>query len=148
MDGSAPTTSLLDRTLSEATKDGSTVSSDGAPLRRLTVRALFSQVPTASNLIEVPSEASYTNNAAPQGGPTSPIGHGEAELKQESSMTFSLSSFPVVTIAHFIKASRQILSDAPMLKSHVDRRLLHGRFLQRGSVAPPGQECLGAGEAP
>jgi HK97 family phage major capsid protein len=101
-----------------------------APLRRLTVRALFSQVPTASNLIEVPSEASYTNNAAPQGGPTSPIGHGEAELKQESSMTFSLSSFPVVTIAHFIKASRQILSDAPMLKSHVDRRLLHGLALE------------------
>jgi HK97 family phage major capsid protein len=101
-----------------------------APLRRLTVRALFTQVPTGSNLIEVPSEATFTNNAGPQGGPTSPIGHGEGELKRESDMTFSLSSFPVVTIAHWIKGSRQILSDAPMLLSHVDRRLRHGLALE------------------
>jgi len=100
-----------------------------APLRRPTIRALFAQIPVASNLIEVPTEATFTNNARPQGD-TSPVGHGEGELKAQSTMTFSLASFPVVTIAHYIRASRQILSDAAMLKSHIDRRLLHGLALE------------------
>lgn len=97
-----------------------------APQQRLTVRGLFAQIPTTSNLIERPAELAFTNNAGAQGGPTSPIGNGESELKQESAMTFQLLQTAIVVIAHFIKASRQILSDAPLLQRHLDNRLTYG----------------------
>ncbi|MGH7947690.1 MAG: phage major capsid protein [Candidatus Binataceae bacterium] len=100
-----------------------------APQQRLTIRALFTQIPTASNLIEVPTESAFTNNARPQGD-ISPVGSGEGELKAESAMTFSLSTVAVVTIAHHIPASRQILSDAPALQAHIEGRLVYGLALE------------------
>jgi len=101
-----------------------------APQRRLTVRGLFEQIPTDSNLIERPAESAFTNNATEQGGPTSPVGNGEGELKAESAMTFTLQQTPVVTISHFIVASRQILSDAPLLQRHLEQRLTYGLNLK------------------
>lgn len=101
-----------------------------APQQRLTVRGLFTAIPTDSNLIERPAESAFTNNATEQGGPTSPVGNGEGELKAESAMTFELQQTPVVTIAHFIMASRQILSDAPLLQRHLENRLLYGLNLK------------------
>ena len=100
-----------------------------APPQRLTIRGLFAQLPTDSNLIEVPAESTFTSNARPQGD-VSPVGIGEGELKAESDMTFSLTSFAVVTIAHWIRASRQILSDAPLLQAHLENRLLYGLALE------------------
>jgi HK97 family phage major capsid protein len=101
-----------------------------APQRRLTVRGLFEQIPTDSNLIERPAESAFTNNATEQGGPTSPVGNGEGELKAESALTFTLQQTPVVTLAHFIVASRQILSDAPLLQRHLEQRLIYGLNLK------------------
>lgn len=100
-----------------------------SPPQRLTIRALFTQLPTSSNLIEVPTESTYTNSARPQGD-VSPVGHGEGELKAESDMTFTLASFPIVTIAHWIRASRQIIFDAPLLQAHLENRLLYGLALE------------------
>ena len=94
----------------------------------MTIRALFPQVPTASNLVEYTTEATFTSAARPQGD-ASPGGI-EGELKAESGMTFSLSNTPVVTIAHWIPASRQMLSDAPMLQGHIAGRLLYGLALE------------------
>lgn len=94
-----------------------------APTERvLTVRDMLPIIPTASNLIEYAREASYTNAAASQAG--------ENVAKAESTITFSLSSSPVQTIAHFIPASRQVLSDAPMLAGYVDTRLAYGLKLE------------------
>lgn len=101
-----------------------------APPQRLTIRGLFSAMPTNSNLIEVASESTFTNSAGVQGGDASPTGSGEGSLKNESSMTFTLANIAVVTIAHFIAASRQILSDAPRLQGHIETRLLHGLALE------------------
>src|SRR5690606_23044115 len=50
----------------------------------------------------------------------------EGGQKPESDITFSLVDDPVRTIAHFIKASKQILDDAPMLQSYINRRMEHG----------------------
>lgn len=99
------------------------------PQQRMTVRALFNQMPTSSNAIEYCAEATFTNNAAAQGGSTSPQGNGEGELKNESAMTFSLQNVPVRTLAHWIPASRQVLSDAPLLQGHLSNRLLYGLAL-------------------
>lgn len=90
--------------------------------RVLTVRDMLPVIPTSSNLIEYAREASYTNAAASQAG--------ENVAKAESTITFSLSSSPVQTVAHFIPASRQVLSDAPMLAGYIDTRLSYGLKLE------------------
>jgi HK97 family phage major capsid protein len=77
-------------------------------------------------MVTFAKELLYTSNAGPQGGPTSPVGNGEGELKQESALTFELANTPVCLIAHFLPASRQILSDAPMLQGYIDGRLRYG----------------------
>lgn len=97
--------------------------------QRLYVRDLLPQARTSQNLIEFASEASFTNNARPQGD-TSPVGHGEGEEFAESAITFELANAPVVTIGHWIPASRQILSDAAMLEGHITGRLLYGLKLE------------------
>lgn len=87
------------------------------PQRRMTVRDLLTPGSTQSNSIEYVKETGFTNNAAPV---------TEGAQKPESTMKFDLVSLPVTTIAHFVQASRQILADAPMLRSHIDGRLRYG----------------------
>lgn len=96
--------------------------------QRLTIRDLIPQARASSNLIEFASEATFTNSAAPQGG-GSP-GNAEGELKPESAMTFTLSSAAVITLAHWIPASRQVLSDAGLLAGHINSRLIYGLKLE------------------
>ncbi|MBB3806409.1 HK97 family phage major capsid protein [Xanthomonas arboricola] len=87
--------------------------------RRLTIRDLMNSVPTGSNAIEYVRESGYTNNAAP-------IAENPAGIKAESNITFEADSAPVVTIAHWIHASRQVLSDIPTLRGYIDGRLRYG----------------------
>lgn len=98
--------------------------------RRLTIRDLLPNNTTGSNLIEFASETLFTNSAGAQGGPTSPVGNGEGELKPESALTFQLNNTPVCLIAHWIPASRQVLSDAPQLQGYIDGRLRYGLALK------------------
>ncbi len=50
----------------------------------------------------------------------------ETVQKPESDLDFELKTTPVVTIAHWVQASKQILDDAPMLASYIDGRLRYG----------------------
>jgi HK97 family phage major capsid protein len=50
----------------------------------------------------------------------------EGQLKPQSNITFDLKSSPVRTIAHWVKASRNILDDVPQLQSYIDGRLTYG----------------------
>lgn len=99
-------------------------------LRRMTVRQLIAQNRTSSNMVQFAKELLFTNNAAPQGGTTSPDTATEGEIKAESALTFEIDNTPVITIAHFIPASRQVLADAPMLQGYVDGRLRYGLMLE------------------
>lgn len=96
--------------------------------QRLYIRDLLPQARAGSNLIQFASEATFTNNARPQGD-ASPGGI-EGEEFAESAMTFSLANAAVVTIGHHIPASRQVLSDAPMLQGHIGARLIYGLKLE------------------
>lgn len=97
--------------------------------QRLTIRDIIPQATTTSNLIEYASEATFTNSAAPQGSGSSPA-ETEGQIKAESAMSFTLANSAVVTIAHWIPASRQVLSDASMLQGHVSSRLIYGLKLE------------------
>ncbi|MCW8886761.1 MAG: phage major capsid protein [Motiliproteus sp.] len=72
---------------------------------------------TTSNAIEYTKEATFVDNAAET---------AEGGTKPESDVTFTLESAPVATIAHWIKLSKQVIDDAPMLASHVDGRMRYG----------------------
>jgi HK97 family phage major capsid protein len=96
------------------------------PNRVLTIRDALPVGRTASNLVEFTKELVYTNNAAPQYD--SPA--RENVTKPESGITFQLASAAVVTLAHFIPVSRQVLDDAPQLESYVNSRLVYGLKLE------------------
>lgn len=95
-----------------------------SPQQRLTIRGLFAAVPTSSNLVERASEATFTSNAGVQGAGDSPTA-AEGSLKAQSDATFTIAQTPIVTLAHYVVASRQILSDAALLQAHLSNRLLY-----------------------
>ena len=89
------------------------------PMRQLVVRDLITPGSTTSNAIEYPVE---TDNPAVTGAAVV----SEAALKPQSNITFDLKSVPVRTLAHWMKASRQIMDDVPQLRSYIDGRLRYG----------------------
>lgn len=93
------------------------------PQRRMTIRDLLAPGRTSSNAIEYVRETGFTNNAAP-------VSENPANPKPESDIEFELLQKPVATIAHFIRASKQVLSDAAMLQSYIDGRLRYGLMLK------------------
>ena len=99
------------------------------PNRPLRIRDLIPTVPTASNAVEFMRENVFTNNAAPQ-GTVAGLGAGEFVTKAKSEITYELVTKPVRTIAHWMAASRQVLSDAPMLQNLIDGRLAYGLDLK------------------
>jgi len=96
------------------------------PNRILTIRDLLPIGRTVSNLIQYTRENTFTNNAGPQFD--SPSSY-ENVTKPESNITFTLENAPVVTLAHWIPVSRQVLDDAPQLQSYVNGRLMYGMKL-------------------
>jgi HK97 family phage major capsid protein len=89
-------------------------------VEQLTVRDLIMPGRTNSNAIEYPREETATNAADAV---------AENTLKPLSDLTFELVSAPVRTIATRLKASRNILDDAPQLQSYIDGRLRY--FIRR-----------------
>ncbi len=98
-------------------------------LRRLTIRDLIPVATTDSNSIQYVKELLFTNNAAPQYSATSPPTY-EGVAKPKSDITFQLTTVAVVTLAHWIAASRQVLSDAGMLRGYIENRLTYGLKLE------------------
>lgn len=88
-----------------------------APERQMTIRDLLMPGSTSSNSVEYIKETGFTNSAdlVTEGG-----------VKPQSDITFDIETANVVTIAHWVKATRQILSDVPMLRSYIDGRLRYG----------------------
>jgi HK97 family phage major capsid protein len=87
------------------------------PQRRMTVRDLLSQGQMDGNTLEYVKETGFTNNAAPV---------AEGALKPSSDIQFDLVSTSAKVIAHWMKASRQVLDDVAQLRSMIDERLLYG----------------------
>ena len=87
------------------------------PQRRMTVRDLLTPGNMDGNALEYVKETGFTNNAGMV---------AEGAKKPESSIKFDLVSTTAKVIAHYMKASRQILSDASQLASLIDGRLRYG----------------------
>lgn len=87
--------------------------------RPLAVYNLVNKAQTNSDAIEYVEYTTRTNNAAVVPEYTS----GDYGLKPESNMVFALKTAPVRTIPTYIRASRQILADAPRLRDMIDGEL-------------------------
>jgi HK97 family phage major capsid protein len=87
------------------------------PQRRLTVRDLITPGRMDGNTLEYVKETGFTNNAAPV---------AEGAAKPESDLKFDLVTTSAKVIAHWMKASKQVLSDISQLRSIIDQRLLYG----------------------
>src|SRR5690606_8034717 len=93
------------------------------PMQRLTIRDLLSWGRTTSNSVEFVRESGFTDNA-------NVVSENPSDGKPESNITFEMDSAPVVTIAHWIHASKQVLADVPMLQSYIEGRLRYGLKLR------------------
>jgi HK97 family phage major capsid protein len=129
--GRSPSTSLV-----QADRQGMIT----PPMRQMVIRNLITPGTTSSNAIEYAVE---TDDPAVTGAAVV----SEGQLKPQSNITFDLKSSPVRTIAHFMKASRQIMDDAPQLRSIIDGRLTYGlQFVEEGELLygdGTGQHILG-----
>lgn len=92
----------------------------GMPKRRLTIRSLLNVVQVSSGSVEYPQQTGRVNNAAPV---------AEAAAKPSSDLKFDMKTVPIRTLAHWVKASRQILEDAPQLRDLIDQELRYGLAL-------------------
>jgi len=87
------------------------------PKRKLTVRDLVTNSRTTTSAIEYVKKTGFTNSAAPT---------AEGVKKPQSDLQYKLETTSTKVIAHFMKASRQILSDVPRLRSDIDNELIYG----------------------
>ena len=85
--------------------------------RPLTIRDRIAPGRTNSNLITYMRETVFTNNAGPV---------AEGARKPESTMTLAQSTAPIIKLAHFMKASTEIMDDFPALASLINERLTYG----------------------
>lgn len=102
--------------------------------RALRVNDIIQRGATTSNQVHYTRELLFTNNAAEV---------AEGGARAESVLTFEAVDTPVRTIGHFIKVSKQVLDDAPMLQSYIDTRMRYGLELRRET-----QIVAGNGTAP
>lgn len=93
------------------------------PDQRLFIRDLLNWGRTQSNSVEFVRETGFVNNA-------NVVSENPSAGKPESDLSFELDSAPVATIAHWVHASKQVLSDVSMLQAHIDGRLRYGLRLR------------------
>jgi len=87
------------------------------PDRPMTIRHLIMSGRTSSNAIEYVRESGFQNSAAMV---------AEGMQKPQSDLSFDLVTTTVKTLAHWVRASKQVLADLPMLQSYIDGRLRYG----------------------
>lgn len=104
--------------------------------RVLHLRDVLNVGTTASNAVDFIRET-MTNNAAP-------VEEKPEYGKPESAFTFQKVTAPVATIAHWVPATRQILSDVPMLMSYISGRLIYGLKLEEDDQILNGNGTNGA----
>jgi len=91
------------------------------PQRRLTVRGLITPGQMGGNTIEYVKETGFNNNAGMV---------AEGDAKPSSDIQLELVTTSARVIAHWMKASKQVLEDIPQLRSMIDARLDYGLALK------------------
>lgn len=85
--------------------------------RPLTIRDLLLPGRTSQGSIEYVQESNFQNKAAAV---------AEGALKPQSDVTLEKKTVSVKTLAHWLRASNQIIADVPMLETYINTRLSYG----------------------
>ncbi|MBB4146031.1 phage major capsid protein [Rhizobium rhizoryzae] len=93
----------------------------GLPQRRMTIRQLLTPGNTDGPLIQYVKETGFTNNAGMV---------AEGGLKPNSDIKLDDKDVTTKVIAHWFRASKQILSDFAQVRSMIDQRLIYGLQLK------------------
>lgn len=96
------------------------------PERAFRIRDLLPKGTTTSNLVEFVREKTFTSAAAV----VAESKEGTEVAKPESAIEFEKAEAPVVTIAHWVPVTRQIIADAPALADYINTRLIYGLKLE------------------
>lgn len=108
------------------------------PDRPFTIRDLIMPGRTGSNAIEFVQESGFQNMAAPV---------AETAQKPQSDLSFELKTTTVKTIAHWFRASKQVLDDIPLLQSYINGRAIYGlKYVEENEILAgngTGQHLLG-----
>lgn len=108
------------------------------PDRPFTIRDLIMPGRTNSNAVEYVQESGFQNMAAPV---------AEGGSKPQSDLSFELKTTTVKTIAHWFRASKQVLADIPLLQSYINGRAIYGlKYVEEGQILAgdgTGQNLLG-----
>ncbi|MFK3973770.1 phage major capsid protein [Pseudomonas sp. NPDC087358] len=108
------------------------------PERPFTIRDLIMPGRTASNAIEYVRESGFQNMAAPV---------AEGAAKPQSDLSYELITTTVKTIAHWFRASKQVLADIPLLQSYINGRAIYGlKYVEENQILAgdgTGQNLLG-----
>jgi HK97 family phage major capsid protein len=91
----------------------------GPGLNRVWVRDVIPSGPTTSNMVEYVREKDELTQQNPDYVQ-------EGALKPQSDFQFGLVQAPVVTIAHWVLASRQVLDDESQLQTYLNTRMVYG----------------------
>jgi len=91
------------------------------PKRRMMVRSVLNVVGTESGTVEYASQTTRTNAADMI---------AEGDQKPESDYAWELKNVPTRVIAHWVKASNQIMSDVPQIQGMIDSELRYGLALK------------------
>jgi HK97 family phage major capsid protein len=92
------------------------------PRRKLRLLDALPHIQVTSNVFEWQQLNGYVDLAADQGA--------EGAVKTETTIPFALKTAKICTVAHFVKASRQVLDDVPMLSNYVQGLLEYGVSLK------------------
>jgi len=88
------------------------------PEKKLGLRQMFTNIPATGGSFTYQKELVFTNSAEAQAG--------DGAEKAESGLTFEEIVQAVSTYAHWLKISKQVLSDAPQTVDFTARRLIRG----------------------
>lgn len=92
------------------------------PEQPLTVRNLLMVLPISTNAVEWVQELLFTNSAGAQNGEGAALGESAYQITKKTSA--------VETLGHWVPASRQVLSDLPLLQGIIDHRMSYGLDLE------------------
>lgn len=88
-----------------------------APQLPPVVKDAFTNVPTTSDSIKYLCEKEFANSAAEV---------AQGAQKPESKFEFETKTANVVTIAHFVRVTKQLAADAPALAAYINARMQYG----------------------
>lgn len=94
------------------------------PDRALRLLDIIPVFPTSQNSVEYVRQKTFTSNAGPQY--LASTQETEGVEKNQSDLDFELITDSCITVAHWMRASKQILSDVPQLEAFIRYKLSYG----------------------